>query len=1036
MKEKLYWENPLIIKENKEDAHTLAYPYSDFKAAVYGEEPPYKKTLNGKWKFYWQQGVDNLPGEFSSTSIDDSSWDDIDVPSVWQLRGYGKNVYLCSFVPGALSTSKRQIPKISHSKNEVGIYRRKFTVPDNFEGREIFIHFGAVKSAFFLYINGQRVGYSQGSMTPAEFNITKYLVPGENLVTAEVYRYSDGTYLEDQDMWFFSGIYREVYLFAESKVTIWDFYAKAQLDEQYKDGNLDVEIQLRNFGDNPIAVFADVLFMEDKENPQVIGSEQIIVNSGESYFNFSQVIPEPKHWSAEEPNLYRVTVVLRTKEDILCAKTSRIGFKRVEKKGNVLYINGKKVLIKGVNRHDYDPDNGWSVPRQRYYADLTLMKQANINSIRTSHYPNDPFLYDLCDEMGFYVMDETDLESHGVRRKNCPGDDPRWTAACVDRAQRMVLRDRNHACICFWSLGNEAGDGENFAYMRKAILALDDTRLIHYEGEFNFDKSDFISRMYPVESYVKKLAEKQEIKVNIIENVLNMLAADSKPIDPKFYEDRPVIFCEYAHAMENSLGNFKEYIDAFKKYDHLCGGFIWDYVDQAIHVTEDGTEKWLYGGDFKEGASSYYFCANGIIGADRIPHPSYYEVKKCYADVTARAVDLNAGKFEIVNEHCFINHSRYRLDWQIACNGEIFHEGTFGTVMIEPQSSVEVTVPYDLGDMPEGECVLTFSWKLNDEYSWGAKGFEMTFEQFVLKDSALPALPDGEHALDVMKSGRNLIVKSPLINVEFTRGILSSVVMGGKEMLEPEQGVRPNFFRALTDNDAAYLNFVPQIKFIHPKYLWRSATKLCTVTGFKVKNIDSTKCEVTVKWFAPLAGNVKTVYTISSNGSIEVRHSSKSYFLKMIKTGLRFGTPNDMRNAEWYGRGPHECYCDRKTGARIDKHFADVEGLEHRYMRPQENGTRVDVRSLKLTDADGRGFCYEALDGGSFEFNVRNYSQEKLEKAKHLYELENDDYISVGIDACSCGVGGDMPGYACLREPYILHPFKTYSFGFRITGIK
>ena len=313
--------------------------------------------------------------------------------------------------------------------------------------------------------------------------------------------------------------------------------------------------------------------------------------------------------------------------------------------------------------------------------------------------------------------------------------------------------------------------------------------------------------------------------------------------------------------------------------------------------------------------------------------------------------------------------------------------------------------------------------------------FEMTFEQFVLKDATAPALPEGEHALDIIRSGRHLTVKSPLINVEFVHGILSSVSMNGKEMLEPDHGVRPNFFRALTDNDAAYLNFVPQIKFIHPKYLWRNATKLCRVSGFKVENIDSTKCKVTVKWFAPLAGKVKTVYTISSNGSIEVQHSSKAYFLKMIKVGLRFGTPNDMRNAEWYGRGPHECYCDRKTGARIDKHFADVEGLEHRYMRPQENGTRVDVRSLKLTDADGRGFCYEALDGGSFEFNVRNYSQEKLEKAKHLYELENDNYLSVGIDACSCGVGGDMPGYACLREPYILHPWKTYTFKFRITSV-
>ncbi len=1035
-KELKYWEDPTIFKENKEDAHTLAHPYDNFKQAVFEEDLPYKKTLNGQWKFYWQMGVDTLPGEFSKPEFDDSSWDDIDVPSVWQMRGYGKPVYLCSFVPNTVSKRKSQIPKISHSKNEVGIYRRTFTVPENFDGREIFIHFGAVKSAFFVYINGKRVGYSQGSMTPAEFNITEYLVPGENTVTAEVYRYSDATYVEDQDMWFFSGIYREVYIYSEPKITIWDFYARAQLDEEYKDGKLDIEINLRNFTENSSAVFADVLFMEDKEDPQIIGSEQIIVQPGESYFNFSHIVPEPRQWSAEIPNLYRISVVLRTQEKIICVKSSRIGFKRVEKKGNILYINGQPILIKGVNRHDYDPDNGWAVPKKRYIADLTLMKQANINAIRTSHYPDDPYFYDLCDEMGFYVMDETDLESHGVRRKNCPGDDPRWTGTCVDRAQRMVLRDRNHACVCFWSLGNEAGDGENFMYMRKAILALDDTRLIHYEGEFDFDKSDFISRMYPVESYVEKLGNQQEVKVSIIENFLNMLAADSKPIKKEHYETRPVIFCEYAHAMENSLGNFKEYIDAFEKYDNLCGGFIWDYVDQAIHINDNGVDKWLYGGDFKEGASSFYFCANGIIGADRIPHPSYYEVKKCYADVAATAVDIEKGIFEIKNKHFFADHSRYILDWKLTENGELIGEGTFGTVSLKPRESVQVEVPYEFSQLPSGECVLTFSWKLNDDTSWAMKGFEMTFEQFVIKAAEPVAAPVGEDALDVIHSGRNLTVKSPNINVEFSRGILASVNIGGKEMIEAYKGVKPNFFRALTDNDAAYLNFVPMIKFIHPKYLWRSATKLCNVTSFKVKKLSETECKVTVKWFAPLAAKVKTEYIINSAGTIDVHHSSMGLFLKLLKVGLHFGCPQDLKNAEWYGRGPHECYCDRKTGARIDVHCADIDGLEHRYMRPQENGTRVDVRSLMLTDDDGRGFRFDALNGGSFEFNARYYNQFKLEKAKHLYELEKDDYISVGLDACSCGVGGDMPGYACLREPYILHPFRTFSYGFRISGVK
>lgn len=1036
MKELKYWENPTIYKENKEDGHILAHPYDNFRQAVYEDEKPYKKTLNGQWKFYWQMGVDTLPGEFASVSLDDSGWDNIDVPSVWQLRGYGKPVYLCSFMPNTVSKRKSQIPKISHSKNEVGIYRRKFTVPDNFEGREVFIHFGAVKSAFFLYINGQRVGYSQGSMTPAEFNITKYLVPGENLVTAEVYRYSDGTYLENQDMWIFSGIYREVYIYAEPKITIWDFYAKAQLDEEYKDGKLDVEINLRNFTDGAAAAFADVLFMEDKEDPQVIGSEQIVIQPGESYFNFSHVVPSPKHWSAETPNLYRVSVVLRGQDKIICVKTVRIGFKRVEKKGNVLYINGQPIIIKGVNRHDYDPDHGWAVPKQRYVADLTLMKQANINAIRTSHYPDDPIFYDMCDEMGFYVMDETDLESHGVRRKNCPGDDPRWTGTCVDRAQRMVLRDRNHPCVCFWSLGNEAGDGENFMYMRKAILALDDTRLLHYEGEFDFDKSDFISRMYPVENYVEKLGNKQEVKVSFIENFLNMLAADSKPIKPEHYETRPVIFCEYAHAMENSLGNFKEYIDAFEKYDNLCGGFIWDYVDQTIHVNDNGVEKWLYGGDFKEGASSYYFCANGIIGADRIPHPSYYEVKKCYAEVTAKAVDIEKGIYEIFNKHYFTNHTRYILDWSLTENGELIGEGTFGTLDIAPRGALQVQVPYEFDQLPKGECVLTFSWKLGEDTSWAMKGYEMTFEQFVVKQAQPLEAAEGAEALDIIRSGRNLTVKSPEINVEFTHGILSSLIIGGKEMLESGKGMRPNFFRALTDNDAAYLNFVPMIKFIHPKYLWRVATKICSVSSFKVKKLSDTQCLVTVKWFALPAVKVKTEYIINSAGTVDVRHSSMSLFLSLLKVGMRFGMPQSMQNVEWYGRGPHECYCDRKTGARIDTHYADIEGLEHRYMRPQENGTRVDVRMLKLTDNDGRGFRFDALDGGSFEFNARNYSQERLEKAKHLYELEDEDYVSVGIDGFSCGVGGDMPGYACLREPYILHAFKKFSYGYRISGVK
>ncbi|HBL40173.1 MAG TPA: hypothetical protein DDY98_00800, partial [Ruminococcaceae bacterium] len=658
-----------------------------------------------------------------------------------------------------------------------------------------------------------------------------------------------------------------------------------------------------------------------------------------------------------------------------------------------------------------------------------------INAIRTSHYPNDPKLYELCDEMGFYIMDECDLETHGVRRKNCPGDNPVWSKACVDRAQRMVLRDRNHACVCFWSLGNEAGDGSNFALMRKAILALDDTRLIHYEGEFNFDKSDFISRMYPDGAYVEKLGKQEAVKVKWYENIANRLAADSKPIKAEDYATRPVIFCEYAHAMENSLGNFKEYIDAFEKYDNLCGGFIWDYVDQAIHVKDGEHDKWLYGGDFDEGSTSHYFCANGIIGADRIPHPSYYEVKKCYADVTAKMVDREKGTFEIINKHHFLNHSRYTLDWALTEDGKPWQEGTLGTVVLDPESSLEITVPYDLKHLPKGEMVLTLSWKLGNDTAWADKGFEMAFEQFIIREALPEEKAPAAEALDVLHTGRNLTAKSSKINVEFRRGILSSLVLNGREMLYAEQGLRPNFFRALTDNDAAYLNFVPKIKFLHPKYLWRFATKATKVTSMQVKMLDESTCRVTVGWFAPFTCGTKTIYTISANGTVQVTHRSKGLFLQMLKVGLRFGIPQELCNAEWYGRGPQECYCDRKTGAAIDLHRADIQGLEHRYMRPQENGQRVDVRSLTLTDEDGAGLCFRAESGTAFEFNARNYSQEKLEKTEHLHELEKDAYISVNLDARSCGVGGDLPGWAKLREPYIMHPWKTYRFGFEISAV-
>ena len=1030
MTELKFWENPYIIKENKEDGHNTALPRLSVKDAVEGVDAPYRFTLNGTWKFYWQLGVDDLRTDYYADGYDDSDWDDITVPSVWQLNGYGKPVYLCNSLPAAMSSVKSEIPKINHKLNEIGVYRRTFNLPETFDGKQIFVHFGAVKAGFFLYINGRKVGYSQGSMTPAEFDITEYVKVGENQITVEVYRYTDGTYLEDQDMWFLSGIYREVYVYAEEKLCVRDFFADATLDDSYENGILNLEVSLKNYDKEEKDCTVEAILVADGKQKK-IASEKVTVANGVKKLNFSHVEEKAAQWSAEEPNLYKLVICLKSGRKVLSAKCIRIGFKKVEVKGNVLYMNGKRVIIKGVNRHDFDPDNAWAVPKERYYQDLHLMKRANINSIRTSHYPNAEFFYEMCDELGFYVMDEADVESHGVRRKNCPGDNPEFKEAVEDRAERMVLRDRSHACVCFWSLGNEAGDGENFMHERNAILALDKSRLIHYEGEFDYKKGDFISRMYPVESLVEKLRNQEEFKPALFNIIANALAADEKAIPAEAYKTKPVIYCEYAHAMENSLGNFKEYVDDFENYEHMCGGFIWDYVDQSIRKVENGVEKWLYGGDFDEGASSYYFCANGIITADRMPQPSYYEVKKVYSNLEVVDSDCKNGKFIIKNKNLFISTKDYDFEWKLTVNGETVKSGVIAGEIVEPLTQKEFEVPVKLSDYDDGEVILTVSFVLNTDKPWAEKGFEHNFGQLVLREQVAAKRKPANGELKYIKNGNNVRIKGDGFSAEISAGALSSLKYGDTEIIDSNSPLRPDFFRAPTDNDREYLNFVPMIVGIHPIYQWKRSTAMTVAYSVNAASTPS-GVEVNVKWTAPFVAGVSTKYLFSPAGDVTVNHSATGLALPMLKVGMRAGIKSTFDNVEWYGRGPQETYCDRKTGARIAKHAMSVAELEHRYMRPQENGHRTDVRSLSVTDDSGFGIVIESMDV-PFGFNLGYYNPEKLDKAKHLYELEKDNFITLCIDGAMRGVGGDMPGCATLHKPYKLKGGKEYSFGFRIS---
>lgn len=1002
------WENPLFIKENKLDGHNLALPYDENDKAVYGESE-YKLSLNGEWSFRWQLGVENQPQDFYLEDFDDSEWDKIPVPSVWQMHGYGKPIYLCSSMPPQVSTVKSQIPKISHEKNEIGFYRRRFNLPNNFDGRRIILHFGAAKSALYVYVNGEYVGYSQGSMTPAEFDITEKLHAGENLICAKVMRFSDATYLENQDMWQLSGIYREVYLVAEPKNTIEDIYAAATLDESLANGILSLKLKLSEKNETACKIFLD-------------GNE---IYNGEACgeLDFTHTVPNCRRWSAENPQLYTLTVKLLEDEKCTVKKEIRIGFKRVEIKGNVFYINGQKVIIKGVNRHDFDPDCGWAVPRERYYQDLYLMKRANINAIRTSHYPDDPFFYELCDELGFYVMDECDVESHGVRRKNVPGNSPKWTAAVVDRAQRMVLRDRSHACVCFWSLGNEAGDGTNFSKMKEAMLELCNLYPIHYEGDFDLTKSDFISRMYPTESIVKKLVNQEEITTTPYDNIANALAADNKPVAAEKFKDHPVIYCEFAHCMENSLGNFKEYVEDFEKYDHITGGFIWDYVDQAIH--RDG--KWLYGGDFNEGFSSYYFCANGIIGADRVPHPAYYEVKQVYSNISAEKGEKNTVK--IHNKNYFVSLDYCRLVWIVTRNGEAVENGEISLDTILPQTSQELEIPYST-NFGTGEYILTLSYRFKTANEWHSADDEISFDQFVLCNRKENAKSNVDTVQVKAKGGMYEIIGGKT-KVVFKNKQLVSIDFGNGNILDNSLLFKPNFFRALTDNDTNYFNFAPIFKRLNPLYLWDISSRTVCVSKFSVFPLAGS-CIVNIHWSAPFAQKVKTDIIVNADGSIDFGVSMKSPILPMLRDGVRFGIQKSLCNVKWYGRGPKEAYCDRKTGQKIALYESKAEELEHRYMRPQENGNRTDVRFLEITNEGETGFCVSG--DGSFDFSIHPYTQEKLDRAKHLHELKKDDFYTLCIDGRQRGVGGDMPGCAYLHKPYKMQR-GSYSFAFKIKAI-
>ena len=1033
MPERLDWENAEMIGQNKEPAHNTLIPYQDVESALKGipDASLYYKSLNGKWKFNWVRSPQDRPKDFFKIEYNAIEWDEIPVPSNWQMHGYGIPIYLNIRYPR--SVRKENIPKISHEYNPVGSYRTEFIIPDNWDNREVFIHFDGVKSAFYIWVNGKKVGYSQGSMTPTEYNITKNLREGNNILAVEVYRWSDGSYLEDQDMWRMSGIYRDVYLFSVPKVHIRDFFAYNTFDENYENALMKIRIKVRNYdSDNGDYFKIKISLLDEQQNyteSEILMSESVSIESNiEKTIELQSQIDNPKKWSVEIPNLYDLILeLMNDKNDLIEVEHCKFGFRQVEiKEDGGFYINGQSIKFKGVNRHEHDPDHGRAIPFSRMVQDVKLLKQNNINAVRTSHYPDHPKWYELCDQYGLYIIDECNLETHELR-DIVPASDPQWTAACVDRMVSMVERDKNHPCIIMWSLGNEAGMGDNFKKMKSATLKIDSSRPIHYEQDFDNEVSDVLSYMYSPSYYLERMVKNREY------GIYGQIKQLSEGVV------KPYMLCEYAHAMGNSLGNFQEYWDVFEKYPNVLGGFIWDFIDQGLRkISEDAKEFWGYGGDFGDKRNDYNFCLNGIVLPDRTPNPALYEVKKVYQNIKVIPVDLIKGKVSILNKYNFRSIDFVDVRWELTANGIKIQEGKMGRFNIKPRDSKNVVIPFTPpGLLPNTEYHLKIVFLLGEDLLWAKRGHILAWDQFkmpydiqikpVIEISELKNINMEESDIDFKIKGENFNVI-----VGKKTGVIESYTFNDTELLI--DALIPNFWRAPTDNDIGGIDFRRnQARVIDKK--WRDAGKKRVVSRIICREIKPQVIRINVEFEVINSEEpLKIEYIIYGNGDIVIK-SDFTPTKRIVRFGMQTSIPKEFNKMTWYGKGPHETMFDRKTGAAVGVYSDSVENLIHPYIKPQENGNRTDVRWVAMTDEEGKsGLLISDVGGTNLSISAWPYTMEDLEAANHNHELPRREFITFNVDYKQQGVGGDIPALAILHRKYRLEAKKDYAYSFLLRG--
>ncbi len=1006
------WQDPNVNAINRAAMHTNYFAYESEQAALKGcrlASDNYM-TLNGTWKFNWVQNADQRPTDFYKVDFNDKGWDNIQVPGVWELNGYGDPIYVNVGYPWR-SQYKNNPPYVPTVNNHVGTYRKEIELPADWKGRQIMAHFGSVTSNMYLWVNGKFVGYSEDSKLEAEFDLTKYLRPGKNIIAFQVFRWCDGTYLEDQDFFRYSGVGRDCYLYTRTANHIEDIRITPDLDAQYKDGTLQIDIQMKGKGTVDLKLL-------DKEGKEVTTAQ--VKGSGKQ--TASMTVSNPAKWTAETPNLYTLVANLQENGKIIESIPVKVGFRKIELKNGQILVNGQAVLFKGADRHEMDPDKGYVVSRERMIQDIKRMKELNINAVRTCHYPDNNLWYDLCDEYGIYVVAEANIESHGMGY----GDEtlaknPLFAKAHLERNQRNVQRGYNHPSIIFWSLGNEAGFGPNFEACYKWIKAEDKTRAVQYEQAGTNEYTDIFCPMY----YSYESCENYS-KGNI---------------------DKPLIQCEYAHAMGNSQGGFKEYWDLVRKYPKYQGGFIWDFVDQSARwYTKDGKEFYGYGGDFNRyDASDNNFQNNGLISPDRVPNPHAHEVGYIYQNIWVKPVDLQKGEISIYNENFFRDLSDFYAEWQLLANGEVLQSGIINDLKVGPQQTVNQKLNYTLDNIcPCKEVLLNVAFKLKNTETLLPAGFAVAQQQLSVREYKAPEnlLTEKKIAHDytptpVVEDNDSyyLIVKGENFHIDFERrsGYLSLYDVNGLSILDEGAQLTPNFWRAPTDNDMG--------AGLQKKYLaWKNPEIKLTSLEHATEN---GLVVVTAKYDMPtVSAKLTLTYRINKEGAIEVTQSmttdKNAKVSNMFRFGMRAALNKNLSNIQYYGRGPIENYADRNNSTNIGKYAQTVDEQFYSYIRPQETGTKTDIRWWNQTNKGGNGI--QLVGKTPFSASALHYTMESLDDGlekdqRHSELVPQTDCVNFCIDKVQMGLGCVNSWGALPLDKYMV-PYQDYEFTFVIKPIQ